>query len=78
MLILNNYMSLNVLKDTILYARLCVTKNCPKFATCNERLNFMNCEHPYPLIGKAIKFRIYECVKLKFVDSILFLYLCTT
>ena len=37
-------MSWKVFKDSLLlYARLCVTKNCPKFATCNEWQILMNC-----------------------------------
>ena len=41
--ILNTYMTLKVLKDTLyLYVRLCVTKHCSKFVTCSEWHKFMN------------------------------------
>ena len=33
----NNYRSWKVFNDSLfLFARLCVTKNCTKFATCSE------------------------------------------
>ena len=43
-LILNNYMTLTVLKGSLfLYARLCVTEKSPNFATYSERHNCMTC-----------------------------------
>ena len=39
-----HFYAMKVLNDTLfLYARICVTKNCPKFATSMEWHHFMNC-----------------------------------